>query len=234
MAWGAADNIVPELGRLNTLLLEHPCFYDGATITRISPPESTVLALTRLSAETVDKVLVLVNTDAARKAAIEFDAVEFPAFDHVDRPARPVASAMSRSPLEMAHSASGWRSVLPLSSPTPVGLHGEAYGWRERGCLGVASNLPDPPRSAPRPLPAVACRSRRPFSAGFLASVRQAALLAARAEADEKHFALEQGLFRELLAQAEDARGYASVVRWSLRDSRRVMPVPWPLAADRR
>lgn len=238
MAWGAADNIVPELGRLNALLLEHPCFYDGATITRISPPDSTVLALTRLSAETVDKVLVLVNTDAARKAAIEFDAVEFPAFDtwtDLLGQSRPAIVSKPHSKWRIQLPAGGAYCLSP--SPTPVGLHGEAYRLaRARAAWGLQAICRTLPvqHIGPLPWPLLAeAVDRSP--AGFLASVRQAALVAVRAESDEKHFALEQGLFRELLAQAEDARCYASVVRWSLRDGRRVMPVPpghWLLIED--
>lgn len=64
MAWGNDDNIIPELAQLNKLLAEHPCFLDGATLTRISPDDSPVFALSRLSAEGLDRILVLVNTDA--------------------------------------------------------------------------------------------------------------------------------------------------------------------------
>ena len=37
MAWDNPDNLVPELARLNQLLAEHPCFFDGAKLTRLSP-----------------------------------------------------------------------------------------------------------------------------------------------------------------------------------------------------
>ena len=66
MAWGNADNLVPELARLNQLLGEHPCFFDGAKLTRLSAADSPVYALRRESEEGKDAVLVLVNTDVER------------------------------------------------------------------------------------------------------------------------------------------------------------------------
>ena len=63
MAWGNPNNIIPELAQLNKLLADHPCCLDGATLTRLSLPDSPVYALSRVSADGLDHVLVLVNTD---------------------------------------------------------------------------------------------------------------------------------------------------------------------------
>ena len=61
--WDNADNIVPELARLNRLISDHPCFFDGAKLTRLSTPDSPVYALLRESVRRdKDSVLVLVNT----------------------------------------------------------------------------------------------------------------------------------------------------------------------------
>jgi len=70
MAWGNKDNLLPELAQLNRLLAGHPCFFDGAKITRLSPAEAPVLALLRESAEGEDRVLVLVNTDIEHEHAL--------------------------------------------------------------------------------------------------------------------------------------------------------------------
>ncbi len=64
LSWGGKNNIVRELAQLNRLLASHPCFFDGAKLTRLSPETSAVYALRRESAEGLDTVLVLVNTDA--------------------------------------------------------------------------------------------------------------------------------------------------------------------------
>jgi predicted glycogen debranching enzyme len=69
MNWDSAENVVPELAKLNRLLAEHPCFFDGARLTRISPPDSPVYALLRESEEGSDQVLLLVNTLADQPAA---------------------------------------------------------------------------------------------------------------------------------------------------------------------
>ena len=67
LAWDNPDNIVSELAQLNRLLAGHPCFFDGAKLTRLSPPDSPVYTLLRESAEGKDSVLVLVNTDAEKE-----------------------------------------------------------------------------------------------------------------------------------------------------------------------
>jgi predicted glycogen debranching enzyme len=63
LSWGSAENIVGDLSLLNRLLADHPCFFDGALLTRLSTPGSPVYALRRDSAEGMDSCLVLVNTD---------------------------------------------------------------------------------------------------------------------------------------------------------------------------
>ncbi len=63
LAWGASENIVPELARLNTLLREHPCFFDGAKLERVSEVDAVVYVMRRESAEGADTVLVLANLD---------------------------------------------------------------------------------------------------------------------------------------------------------------------------
>ncbi|MBI5384710.1 MAG: glycogen debranching enzyme N-terminal domain-containing protein [Verrucomicrobia bacterium] len=67
LSWGQPDNIVPELAQLNRLLREHPCFWDGAKLTRLSAPDSPVFALRREAGEGGAAVVVLVNTDVERQ-----------------------------------------------------------------------------------------------------------------------------------------------------------------------
>src|SRR5450755_1060820 len=38
LSWGSPENIVPELAQLNQLISNHPCFFDGAKLTRLSAP----------------------------------------------------------------------------------------------------------------------------------------------------------------------------------------------------
>ncbi|MGA2854354.1 MAG: amylo-alpha-1,6-glucosidase, partial [Verrucomicrobiota bacterium] len=71
--WDSADNIVPELARLNRLISDHPCFFDGAKLTRVSQPDSPIYALLRESAEGKDSVLILVNTDIEKENSVALE-----------------------------------------------------------------------------------------------------------------------------------------------------------------
>src|SRR5438128_456571 len=72
LAWGNGKNILPEIAHLNQLLCEHPCFFDGAKLTRLSAADSPVFALQRVSHDGTDVVLVLVNTDAEKSNTASF------------------------------------------------------------------------------------------------------------------------------------------------------------------
>jgi glycogen debranching enzyme/glycosidase len=73
LAWDNPDNLLPELAALSRLLADHPCFFDGAQLTRLSPPDSPVYALLRQSEEGADAILVLVNTDMDRSQTLSLD-----------------------------------------------------------------------------------------------------------------------------------------------------------------
>lgn len=75
LAWGSAENLVAELAQLNRLLAEHPCFFDGAELARLSAPGAHVYALERRSAEGEDRVLVLANTDLDQARPVTIEAV---------------------------------------------------------------------------------------------------------------------------------------------------------------
>lgn len=77
LAWGSHPNIVPELAALNELLRTHPCFFDGAKLTRITAPEASVYALLRESADQAQRVVVVVNTDTERSQVGKFDPTLF-------------------------------------------------------------------------------------------------------------------------------------------------------------
>jgi starch synthase (maltosyl-transferring) len=64
LGFGSAPNLIAPLARLNKLLAEHPAFFDGASVLRVSEADAPVLALGRASADGLDHVLVLVNLDA--------------------------------------------------------------------------------------------------------------------------------------------------------------------------
>jgi starch synthase (maltosyl-transferring) len=129
LAWGAEPNLVKELGALNDLITEHPCFFDGAEVRRLSADDASVLALLRTSAEGTDQVLVLVNLDADAAQACPLGARDW--------------AALGDTPLDLLGQPLPARSVLPdggheLLLPAggscclavraqPLGLAGDAY-----------------------------------------------------------------------------------------------------------
>jgi predicted glycogen debranching enzyme len=64
MCWGNPDNLLPEIGRLNELLSTNPCFFDDAKLERLSPTDSSIYAIRRISADKTSQILILVNLDA--------------------------------------------------------------------------------------------------------------------------------------------------------------------------
>jgi len=113
LAWDNPDNLVPELAQLGRLLSDHPCFYDGALLTRLSPPESPIYALWRRSAEGLDSVLVLLNAETEKMNVVELDLRESP-----HSPQTPVGWALAEE------------DGLPTATPSvPAWQIGELSTW---------------------------------------------------------------------------------------------------------
>jgi glycogen debranching enzyme len=218
MAWGNPQNLVQELAALNRLLATHPCFFDGATLRRISPAESPVYALSRTSQEGRDRVLVLVNTDAekAHRLALEeaeYQALGRPAVDLLGQPAPPMrADGEGRIEFSLEPAA----SFCLAASPEPEGLSGDLY--RERRAQAAWA------------LGAVTKR----FRAKDIGAYDWQAL-ADLAAADPRRFLAAvnrldaEGVRRDLCDALREALGtesYPQVVRWKLLDRQRVLPVP--------
>jgi starch synthase (maltosyl-transferring) len=68
--WDSSENLVPELAKLNQLLADHPCFFDGSRLIRISPIDSPIYALLRESEDGQDQVLILVNNSVDQAATL--------------------------------------------------------------------------------------------------------------------------------------------------------------------
>jgi predicted glycogen debranching enzyme len=77
LAWGNQPNLVKELAQLNELLRSHPCFFDGATLKRVSQPDASVFALLRESADKSQRVVVVVNADMEKNQIARFDPALF-------------------------------------------------------------------------------------------------------------------------------------------------------------
>jgi predicted glycogen debranching enzyme len=79
LAWGAEPNQIEALARLARLLRDHPCFFDGAHVARVSELTSPVLALERTSQAGLNRCLVLVNLDLESAQTLTLPSSDFPA-----------------------------------------------------------------------------------------------------------------------------------------------------------
>jgi glycogen debranching enzyme/glycosidase len=208
LAWDSEQNIVPELARLNTLLADHPAFFDGAKLTRLSPSDSAIYALRRDSEESLDSVLVLVNTDPEREHRLTLDlAAEAVRHDLL-------AQVEGSGPSHECHDGKitfvlGPGAAHCLSATAqPHGLHGEAYRRARAQAAFALTTL----------------AHARPIEQLGSVNWRE---LAAQVQTDTKGF-----LSR--LAAAPDST-YNPVVEWTLADTKRVLLVPpghWLLVRD--
>jgi starch synthase (maltosyl-transferring) len=228
LAWNNPQNIVPELAQLNGLLHEHPCFFDGAKLTRVSGPESPVYAMVRESAEGKDSCLVLVNTDVEKEQMVTISSqnLRFTIYDlRVDLlgQALPEIKIAAQGNIQIKLQAGA--AFCLAASEKPEGLSGKAYrtaraqaGWALQalaedfgvGQLGAFDW---------RRLAEIAARS--PFN--FLAAIRYVDLKAAETDLCA---ALEAALQQTAFPQ---------VVRWNLIDRKRITLVPpghWLLIED--
>lgn len=228
LAWNNPENLVPELAQLNRLLHEHPCFFDGAELTRLSGPESPVYALLRESAEGKDTLLVLVNNDVEREQVLalptgnlKFGISNFK-FDLLGQPL-PEIKPSAKGEVQIKLSAGAACCFSPTAQP--VGLSGDAYR-RERGLAAWAVQALSE-QFAVNELGAGDWRklaelvARSPFN--FLAAIPR---LDAKVAAADLIVALEAAL---------QLKAFPQVVRWGLIDQRRITPVPpghWILIED--
>src|SRR5256886_198172 len=255
LAWGKKANIVPDLARLNQLLAGHPCFFDGVTLTRLSPLDSPVFAFQRVSVDGKDAVLVLVNTDVEKSQPFSVSLSDgragFP---------RPVAEEGAvRTPRP------AWSSLEDLlGQPTPkakLADDGKIQFALKPGacyCLALAGSSrrreeADLDPSGASPPPHVGgyvsgdayrrARAQAAFAVNALSQVVEPEdlgphdwrALARLAERDPKQFLgslayLDKKLARNDLLAALDAalrsNKFPHVISWSLIDRRRVTPVP--------
>jgi predicted glycogen debranching enzyme len=226
LSWGSEENIVVELARLNRLISDHPCFLDGATLLRLSGDESPVFALSRTSAEGLDRALVLVNTDP--KSAHEF-ALSAATYKELGEPAYDViadeAVAVERAGQTITFKLGPGACKCLALAPKPAGLHGEAYRRaRAQAAWGIAA-------------------LSKVVAAEWIGSY-QWRELARRVDSNPRTFLAaisyldENAVANDLLETLENtlsAIRYAPVITWSLADAKKVTIVPprhWLLLQD--
>ena len=227
LAWDNPDNIVSELAQLNGLLADHPCFFDGARLTRLSGPDSPVYALLRESAEGKDSVLVLVNTDAekANSLPLPVSDVQFPIsdfkFDLLGQPVPKINVTRDQPAFTLAPGA----CYCLAPTPQPAGLSGEAYRRARAQAAWALEAL-----GTIVPVETMGGLDWRWLAGQVEQSPSN--ILAAAAE-----FAARgpKASLAGLLQDAAQRKFFPRVVLWTLLDTRRVTPVPpghWLLIHD--
>ncbi len=235
MNWGAPENIVIDLARLNELLASHPCFYDGALLQRLSPPESQVYALLRQSAEGKDALLVLVNTDPSHVHALTFElplTAELPAWVDLLGSLPPTFKAPAPGKWHVAVPAGGAFCLAP--STEPLGIYGEEYRRARAQAAWAIQAL-----SQGLPAENLGEMDWRELAAEVDSSALD--FLAAVAELggcwENQSFigAVTVEVLRELKKAVEQRTVFPKVIPWRLLDRRRMTPVPpghWVLIED--
>jgi starch synthase (maltosyl-transferring) len=226
MSWGSETNIIDQLANINRLLAQHPCFFDGAKIKRVSDENSQVLALRRDSADGLDHVLVLVNTDVKTTQTLKLDSAIFegvgsPRFDLLGQKTPTISSDDKFVTITL-----GAGDAYCLSATrTAAGLSGDEYRKTKSQAafaLSALSKVLLPEDIGPGSWRDLAERvATNPHE--FLGSIHYI---------DRKHSR------RDLLGALDAAKGkFPEVVTWSMIDSRRITPVPpnhWLLIKDSR
>ena len=220
LSWGGHDNIVSELARLNQLLADHPCFFDGAKFTRVSPNDSAIYALRRDSAEGKDSVLVLVNTDAERANSLTLSDANFQ-FELLGQPLPKITVAGNKITFSLA--AGACYCLAP--SLAPQGLSGDAYrraraqaAWAV-GALSKVIPAEMIDNSDWRQLAEQVERSPK----NFLAAAAEFAVRGAKSP------------LARLISDGKGQHIFPRVIAWTLLDQGRITPVPpghWLLIED--
>jgi predicted glycogen debranching enzyme len=242
MAWGNSNNLVKELGQLNRVLATHPCFFDGAKLTRLSPVSSPVYALHRESQAGADTLLVLVNTDAERANVCEIDEAQV-----LGATLSPVGTTQK---VETA-ALEKWTDLLGQTAPQlKRSSAGKCLWMLEPGAVYCLAPTPEP-----RGLSGEDYRRARAQAAWGLTALSHALpaeqigevdwrLLSSAVERSPARFLaivsqleLRPGTVdvRAALEQSEELNGLPRVVTWTLLDRRRITPIPprhWLLLED--
>jgi predicted glycogen debranching enzyme len=225
--WDSRDNIIPELAQLNELISNHPAFFDGAKLTRLSPLDAPVYLLLRESAERKDSVLILVNTDAAKPNSLTLPLADLKLqtsnfkFDLLGQPLPEIA--VTKTSITLTLKAAAVHCLAPAQKP--VGLNGENYRFaRARAAFAIqALNVVLPAEKFPA------------FDWQFPAEQIDASPHNFLAAASQLKGGESQNEFSGLVQKAARGEIFPNVITWTLIDRRRVTLVPaghWLLIED--
>ena len=238
LGWDGHENILSELAHLDRLISNHPCFFDGAKVTRLSAPDSPVLVLRReapaasmvTGQQLPDEVLVLANLDVEKAYAPNWEPRARPLLDEswVDL----LTAESAQLPKGGSHT---WSLLAPGAVQClgrnlhPQGLNGPEYR-RLQAIRAWAA------QAATAMLPQAMIQRIDVHQLGLLAQRDHVGYLAALVEVSSSHD--ESDEVSQALAAAMDSpgRSYSAVIRWALPDRNRITPVPpnhWLLIEDK-
>jgi starch synthase (maltosyl-transferring) len=223
--WDSAENIVPELAQLNQLISNHPCFFDGAKLTRLSAPDSPVYALLRESAEGKDFVLVLVNTDVEKENPLVLSELKIQSskfkIELLGQPLPKISATNAEPTFTLPPGA------VYCLAPTqkPVGLSGENYRRAHAQAAFAIQALSK----------IVSTESIDSLDWRWLAEQVESSpenFLAAASEFTARN---AKTPLADLLVEVEAGKIFPRVVKWTLLDARRITLVPpghWLIVED--
>ena len=223
--WGSADNIVSELAHLNRLVSDHPCFFDGAKLTPLSPAKSPVYALHRESVEGKDAVLVLINSEVDKKNSVSLPHATLPdaqfAVDLLGQPLPEISLDGNKTVFTLAPGACFCLAPRQM----PAGMTGENYRRaRARAAWAFqAMNEIIPIETVDGPSWRWLAEQVEHSPAIFLTALSEFA-------AGNK-----KGSLAESVRRAAQHETFPHVITWTLLDARRITLVPpghWLLIQD--
>jgi len=218
LSWDNPDNLIPELAQLNRLLAEHPCFFDSATLARLSGSDTPVCALSRISAEELDRLLILVNTDSE---ADQTFVISKDAYAELGQPDLDLLTSEKIQPSE-THPNHHVFNLKPGESrclavtESPKGLWGEPYRLaraQSAWALQAVSHFLECEFIGPCPWRELSVEvSQDP--GGFLAALGHL----------DKETAAQDLI--KAIQEAREKDPYPNVTVWQNVDARRITPVP--------
>ncbi len=226
--WDSKNNLVPELAQLNQLISDHPCFFDGAKRTRLSPVDSPVYVLLRESAEGRDVMLVLANTDVEKGHSVLLDAsagfqVPLAAFKFELLGQDLPESSLAKNQFTCTLPAGAVYCLAPTEKP--AGLSGDSYR-RARAQAAFAYRA----LNGVLPIETVDGLDWHWLARQIELSPQN--FLTAASEFSTRE---PQTSLAEVLKEVKDQKIFPRVTTWTLLDTRRVTLVPygrWLLIED--
>ena len=218
MNWGAEDNIVHELARLNRLLTTHPCFFDEAILKGLDAGSDSIYLMERTSSDASRRLWILVNTHESQEITAKLD----PGLFHTAKHPPSIELLGQENLLEWDITPETWALTLPACTVLCLSYEkgvqpesGDEYRTKRSQsamalqCLGQILPVEKIPFTPWQDL----ARSVEESLSQWLASISRL-----RSGSDESA--------TDSNSRAKDPSAYLNVVEWSTEDRARLTPVP--------